>query len=211
MPVNGPIERAPGERVPGEHEELRERLAALAARPTDPADDAAARSRAALADAFVPGRAATAVERVRRELRHTGPTPVLRDHLAIALAARSTEVRDVAEDGALVITDRGQLDACRALAREVLDLRPHPDLAAFAADLLDRLEHAERWRWVAPDSVLGAAVVALAVLVLPFVGAAVGDPAVTAGGVGVGAALVFGWVLAHRRRRWAADARRPAP
>ncbi|GAA1308312.1 hypothetical protein [Saccharothrix xinjiangensis] len=210
MPVNSPAGWAPGE-----HEELRERLAALAARPTGPDDDAAARSRAALADAFAGGRAATAVERVRRELRHAGPSPVLRDHLAIALAARSAEVRGVAADGALVVTDRGQLDACRALAHEVLELRPHPELAAFASDLLDRLDRAERRRWVAPASPLGAAVVALAVLVLPFVGAAVGSAAVTAGGVAAGAALVFGSVLAHRRPGWVADAggplRRPGP
>lgn len=204
MPVNGPIEPQPGE-----HEALRERLAALAARPTDPADDAAARSRAALADAFVEGRAATAVERVRRELRHAGPSPVLRDHLAIALAARSAELRGVAADGALVVTDRGRLDACRALAHEVLELRPDPELVAFAEDLLDRLDRAERWCWVAPGSAAGAAVVALAALVLPFVGAAVDSAAVTAGGVAAGAALVFGWVLAHRRRRWVADAGGP--
>ncbi|QFZ22978.1 hypothetical protein [Saccharothrix syringae] len=188
---------------------LRARLAAHLARPVDPADDAAMRSRAAVADVLVEGRAAAAVERLRRELRGYHPPPAARDHLAVALAARSAEVRAVDEDGALVVVDRAGLAECRAIAREILDLRPAPDLVDFAHDLLDRLDRAERWRWVAPDSVPGAAVVALAVLVLPFVGGAVGSAAVTAGGVAVGAALVFGATLAHRRRQWAVDAARP--
>lgn len=203
MPVNRPNERGANEWA-----DLRERLAAHIARPVDPTDDAAARSRAALADVLVEGRAAAVVERVRRELRHA-PTPVLRDHLAVALAARSAEVRAVAPDGALLLTDRAQLDACRALAEEILDLGPDPELAALAHDLLERVRRAQQWRWVAPDSAPAAGVVALAVLVLPFVGGAVGSAAVTAGGVAVGAALVFGSVLAHRRRQWAVDAGRP--
>lgn len=150
--------------------------------------------------------AATAV---RAELDRGGSPradDVLRTHLAIALAARTTEVRGITPDGALVVTDRGRLAECRALATEILALSPDPDLIAFATDLRHRLDRAERWRWVEPD-VWTAATVGLAVLVLPFVGSAVGNAAVTAGGVLVGGALVFGFVVAHRKQQWAVDER----
>jgi hypothetical protein len=145
---------------------------------------------------------------VRGELERGGAPEaddVLRAHLAIALAARSAEVRTTTPAGALAITDTRQLAECRALADEILALGPHPDLVAFATDLRHRVDRARRWRWLEPD-VWTAAVVGLAVLVLPFVGGAVDNPAVTAAGVLVGAALVFGFVLAHRKRQWAVDA-----
>ncbi|MEU4762500.1 hypothetical protein AB0H12_04550 [Actinosynnema sp. NPDC023794] len=145
---------------------------------------------------------------VRAELGRGGAPradDVLRTHLAIALAARTAEVRGVTPEGALVVTGARQAAECRALAEEILALSPHPELIAFATDLSRRVDEAQRWRWVEPD-VWTAAVVGLAVLVLPFVGGAIGDPAVTAAGVLVGAALVFGFVMAHRKRRWAVDA-----
>ncbi|MEU4441747.1 hypothetical protein AB0K14_29220 [Actinosynnema sp. NPDC050801] len=146
-----------------------------------------------------------AVAVVRGELAGGGEPradDVLRTHLAIALAARSAEVRRVTAEGALVVTDARQVVECRGLADEILALSPHPELIGFANDLRQRLERAERWRWVEPD-VWTAAVVGLAVLVLPFVGGAIGSFAVTVGGVAVGAALVFGFVMAHRKRQWA--------
>ncbi|MER5260708.1 hypothetical protein ABTZ99_01330 [Actinosynnema sp. NPDC002837] len=145
---------------------------------------------------------------VRAELARGGAPradDVLRTHLALALAARTAEVRAVTPGGALVVTGARQAAECRALAEEVLALSPHPELIAFATDLCRRLDEARRWRWVEPD-VWTAAVVGLAVLVLPFVGSAIGNPAVTAAGVLVGAALVFGFVVAHRKRKWAVDA-----
>ncbi|QQQ75428.1 hypothetical protein IOD16_30700 [Saccharothrix sp. 6-C] len=145
---------------------------------------------------------------VRGELARGGAPradDVLRTHLAIALAARTAEVRGVTPGGALVVADARQAAECRVLAEEVLALSPHPELIAFATDLLRRLDEARAWRWVEPD-VWTAAVVGLAVLVLPFVGAAIGDPVVTVAGVLVGGALVFGFVVAHRKRRWAVDA-----
>ncbi|MFE2752219.1 hypothetical protein ACFXGA_09450 [Actinosynnema sp. NPDC059335] len=152
--------------------------------------------------------AAEAVAVVRGELGRGGSPradDVLRTHLAIALAARSAEVRDVAAGGALVVTGARQAAECRALADEILALSPHPGLSGFAAELHRRLDRAERWRWVEPD-VGTAAVVGLAVLVLPFVGGAIGNAAVAVGGVVVGGALVFGFVMAHRKRQWAVDA-----
>ncbi len=148
-----------------------------------------------------------AVEVVRGELGRGGSAradDVLRTQLAIALAARTAEVRTAGPGGALVVTSGRQWVECRALAEEVLALSPHPELIAFATDLRRRVDEARGWRWVEPD-VWTAAVVGLAVLVLPFVGGAIGDPAVTVGGVLVGGALVFGFVVAHRKRRWAVD------
>lgn len=150
-----------------------------------------------------------AAEVVREELARGGAAradDVLRTHLAIALAARTAEVRAITPHGALVVTDARQWARCHALADEILALSPHPELIAFATDLRARLERARRWRWVEPD-VWTAAVVGLAVLVLPFVGGAIGDAAVTAAGVLVGGALVFGFVVAHRKRQWSVDAR----
>ncbi|MCE6997914.1 hypothetical protein LZG04_24390 [Saccharothrix sp. S26] len=145
---------------------------------------------------------------VRGELERGGTAradDVLRTHLAIALAARTARVRGITPDGALVVTGARQWARCRALAEEVVAVSPDPELTAFATELLHRLDRARRWRWVEPD-VWTAAVVGLAVLVLPFVGAAIGDPAVTVGGVLVGGALVFGFVVAHRKRQWSVDA-----
>ncbi|MFE9745387.1 hypothetical protein ACFYOT_10820 [Saccharothrix saharensis] len=145
---------------------------------------------------------------VRGELERGGAPradDVLRTHLAIVLAARTAEVRGVTGTGALVVTDARQWAECRALADGIEALSPHPELLGFAADLRRRLDRARRWRWVEPD-VGTAAVVGLAVLVLPFVGGAIGDPAVTAAGVLVGGALVFGFVVAHRKRQWSVDA-----
>jgi hypothetical protein len=149
-----------------------------------------------------------AAEVVREELARGGAAwvdDVLRTHLAIALAARTAEVRAITSEGALVVTDARQWARCRELADEILALSPHPELIAFATDLRARLDRARRWRWVEPD-VWTAAVVGLAVLVLPFVGGAIGDAAVTAAGVLVGGALVFGFVVAHRKRQWSVDA-----
>ncbi|MEU4740147.1 hypothetical protein AB0G02_06720 [Actinosynnema sp. NPDC023658] len=168
------------------------------------------RSSSALAPALDEGRDShLAAAAVRGELERGGGAPraddILRTYLAIALAARSAEARTRTPGGALALTDPDQLAECRALADEILTLTPHPELIAFATDLRHRVERARRWRWVEPD-VWTAALVGLAVLVLPFVGGAVDDPAVTAAGVLVGASLVFGFVVAHRKRQWAVDA-----
>ncbi|WP_447009417.1 hypothetical protein [Saccharothrix hoggarensis] len=140
---------------------------------------------------------------------------LLRVHLSLALAARTTHIRDVTPGGALVITGRAQLAECRALADEILTTAPDPELVAFATDLRHRVARGERWRWVAPRSAVGFGVVALAVLVLPFVGGAVDDPLVTAAGVLLGGAFVFASVVAHRKQQWAVDAEtasaRPQP
>jgi len=202
MAVNGP----------NEWDELREWLAARVARPVDPAGftehDRVRLARSAAALGTVLDDSATAIDAVRAQLG-LGGSPraddLLRTHLAIALTARTAEIRDVAPDGGLVVTDARQAAGCRALADEIVALSPHPELIAFATDLRRRVDRARRWRWVEPD-VWTAAAVGLAVLVLPFVGGAIGDPAVTAAGVLVGGALVFGFVLAHRKRQWAVDA-----
>ena len=144
---------------------------------------------------------------VRAELERGGGAradDVLRTQLAVALAARTGEVRSRAVDGALVVTGARQWAECSALVEEIVALSPHPELTAFAVGLRGRLERARRWRWVEPD-VWTTGVVGLAVLVLPFVGGAIGSAVVAVGGVGVGAALVFGFVMAHRKRQWAID------
>ncbi|PSL58455.1 hypothetical protein B0I31_101673 [Saccharothrix carnea] len=153
------------------------------------------------------GDSGAAVEVVRGELGRGGEAradDVLRTHLAIALAARTADVRGIGPDGALVVANARQWAECRELVEEIIALSPHPELIAFATGLRGRLVEARRWRWVEPD-VWTAAVVGLAVLVLPFVGAAIGSAVVTVAGVAVGGALVFGFVMAHRRRGWAVD------
>jgi hypothetical protein len=168
------------------------------------------RSLAAITATLSDGRGAhSAAGVVRGELDHGGSPradDLLRTHLAIALAARTTEIRGITPDGALAVANRRQAAECRALAAEILALSPDPQLIAFATDLHHRLDRAQRWRWVEPD-VWTAAIVGLAVLVLPFVGSVVGSVAVTAGGVLVGGALVFGFVMAHRKQQWAVDER----
>ncbi|MDQ2586053.1 hypothetical protein [Saccharothrix yanglingensis] len=201
--------KQPLERPPDEWRLLRALVADHVARAPDPVDDRVGRSLTALGTVLQDGNAERVVAHVRRELGSTpdpGTADVLRGHLALALVARSAEVRAVTDDGGLAIRTRRQAAECHALADEVLALRPDPGLVALALDLRGRAEEAERWRWVEPG-VGQTAVVALAVLVLPFVGGAVGSAGVTAAGVAVGAALVFGFVLAHRRRGWALDTR----
>ncbi|WP_158843410.1 hypothetical protein [Saccharothrix deserti] len=216
MPVNGP----------NEWSALRTWLADRVARPIDLAGFAEldrvrlTRSLAAVTRTLGEGHvdeSHVAAAVVRGELDHGGSpraNDLLRSHLATALAARTAEVRSITPDGGLAVTDRHQLAECRALADEILALSPDPELIAFAVDLQHRLDRAQRWRWVEPD-VWTAAVVALAVLVLPFVGSAIDNPVVTAAGVLVGGALVFGFVMTHRKPQWAVDAdtafRRPRP
>lgn len=206
MAVNGP----------NEWSELREWLTARITRVDltdfdDPDRVRLARALTALTTALGEGHddeSHVAAAVVRGELGRGGAPradDVLRTHLAIALAARTAEVRSVTPEGALIVTDARQVAECRALAEEILALSPHPELIAFATDLRRRLDAAQGWRWVEPD-VWTAAVVGLAVLVLPFVGGAIGNAAVTVAGVGVGGALVFGFVMAHRKRQWAVDA-----
>jgi hypothetical protein len=202
MPVNGP----------NEWNELREWLAGRIARRVDLTAFAEhdrirlTRSLAALTTSLDVGSTAPDVVRDQLDL---GGSPrandVLRTHLALALAARTTEVRAVTPDGGLVVTDRHRLAECRALAADILALSPDPELIAFAADLNRRLDRAGRWCWVEPD-MWTAVVVALAVVVLPFVGSVIDNAVATALGVLVGGALVFGFVLAHRRQQWAVDA-----
>lgn len=205
MAVNGP----------NEWSELRGWLAARISRPVDLrplADedrDRVTRSLAVLPSALDEGHADAAAYAIRLELDRGGDAradALLRTHLALALVARTVEARGVTPDGRLAVLDRDRLAECRALADEIPALTADPELTAFALDLRERLDRGERWRWVAPRSVLGFAAVALAVLVLPFVGGAVGSAAVTATGVAVGGALVFGYVMAHRRRQWTVDA-----
>ncbi|MFI9010174.1 hypothetical protein ACIGNX_23375 [Actinosynnema sp. NPDC053489] len=130
---------------------------------------------------------------------------VLRAHLAVVLAARSGGVRALRSDGALVVANARQWAECRALADEIAALSPDPAMIAFAGDLRRRADEARRWRWVQPDP-WTTGVVALAVLVLPFVGGVIGSAVVAAGGVVVGAGLVFGFVMAHRKRQWVQEA-----
>lgn len=202
MAVNGP----------NEWSELREWLAGHLARPFDPTGltehDRLRLTRSAAALGTALDDSLPAVEAVRAQL-DLGGSPraddLLRTHLAAALAARTAEVRDVAPDGRLVVTGARQEAECRALADEIVALGPNPELTGFATDLRQRSAAARRWRWVEPD-VVTAAAVGLAVLVLPFVGGAIGDRVVTAAGVLVGGALVFGFVLTHRKRQWSVDA-----
>ncbi|NUT46170.1 MAG: hypothetical protein HOV94_02450 [Saccharothrix sp.] len=215
MAVNGPNEWS-------EPDELREWLGGLVdrvgrvdrARLSEPDRGRVTRALAAAGSVVRDGGgdARHAAESVREELRRGEPgrggsaraDDVVRTCLAVVLAARSAEVREVGADGSLVVTAGRQVAECRALAGEIVALSPHPELIAFAGELRRRLAWAQRWRWVEPDA-LTSGVVALAVLLLPFVGSAVGNAAVTVAGVLVGAVLVFGFVVAHRRRQWAVD------
>jgi Flp pilus assembly protein TadB len=129
---------------------------------------------------------------------------LLRHYLGYALAARTVEVRGVTVDGALAILDRTQLETCEQLARRIhrLDTADQA-LDNFAADLLARLDYAQRWQWGGAKAVLAFLGLLLLLGVLPVVGGGLlnSTPAVMFGAL-VGALIVFVFVMRHRKQRW---------
>jgi hypothetical protein len=174
------------------------------------------RARAQFSGIFESGAAAAAVDHLDRLLAMAWSAEgavLLRHYLAYALAVRTVEVRGVTRDGALVIVERSQLEACEHLAHRIQRLETgDPELEGFAADLLDRLEEGQRWQWTGARAALGFTGLVLLLGVLPVVGGGLlsSAPTVVFGAL-VGAVLVFVFVVRHRKQRWLVDAEAQAP
>lgn len=140
-----------------------------------------------------------------------GREPV-EEHLVVALAARSVLLRSVTAHGGVVMVEHEQLTGCERIAKRILELRPDPDMEAFARDLLARVEDSRRWVWVG-QSALPVSVAAVLVLgLLPVVlGGANGHVPSVVFGVLVGAVLTFALVVRHRRQVWLVRAESLAP
>jgi hypothetical protein len=149
--------------------------------------------------------AATGVAELRR-LVGTTDHPLLRHHLALALLARSAEVRGETRTGELVIVTRRQLDACAELAEQVLALGvPDPEVTAVAVRLRDETAAGLRWEWARRGRAAAFAVAALTLGVPPVVaGGLRGEPAWIGLGAASGAVLLFLMVVTAREQRWRA-------
>ncbi|KAA2267055.1 hypothetical protein F0L68_00535 [Solihabitans fulvus] len=130
--------------------------------------------------------------------------PVVRYYLALALWARTVEVRSQTRTGELVLVEPEQLTACEGLTRRLLALGvPDEELTTLAGTLLTAVQRGRRWVWIRDGAAALHAVVAVLVggVGLALAGLAGSLLLVVLAAV-VGAILVFTFVLRFRRLAW---------
>jgi predicted Zn-dependent protease len=150
------------------------------------------------------GQAETAVAELDVLARTRKGDPVIGYYLAVALLARTVEVRTETGDGRLLIGDAKQLEQCEQLSRRVaVTGTDDVELLAAARSLLEEVQHGQVWIWTAPQpvAVLGG-VAALFGVVPIIVGGLLGSWPLVAAGLVIGAAAVFYAVYQYRRQRW---------
>ena len=150
------------------------------------------------------GQAETAVAELDVLARTRKGDPVIGYYLALALLARTVEVRTETGDGRLLIGDAKQLAQCDDLARRVaVSGTDDPELLAGARSLLAEVQTGQEWIWTAPRNagVLGG-VAGLFGVVPIIVGGLLGSWPLVAAGLLIGAAAVFYAVYQYRRQRW---------
>ncbi|WP_199439274.1 hypothetical protein [Umezawaea beigongshangensis] len=162
--------------------------------------------------AALTGDAETGAAELRR-LVAADDRPSLRRHLALALVARSAEVRSETRTGELVIVTPRQLAVCAELADDLLSLGvPDPEITAFAAELRDEAAAGLRWEWTRRGPAAAFGVAATALGALPVVlGGLRGEPGWIALGCAAGTVLLFLMVVAARQQRWRVRATAVAP
>ncbi|MET0136057.1 MAG: hypothetical protein ABW215_20945 [Kibdelosporangium sp.] len=162
-----------------------------------------------LSQAFVlRGDAGTAVAR----LEALPPDPVVRHHLAGALLEVADQVRSVTRDEQLVITSRRQFDTCAHVARRVAEVAVDDVHLAAGQQLRTVTEEGQGWVWSQESAALGYSLfAALAGLAVVVVGGTTDSVLLVVLGALVGAAAIYGVVLAYRRQVWQVRAARVAP
>jgi len=150
------------------------------------------------------GQAETAVAELDVLARTREGDPVIGYYLAVALLARTVEVRTETGDGRLLIGDAKQLAQCEDLARRVaVSGTDDPELLAGARALLEEVRSGQEWIWTAPRNAgfLGGVAALFGIVPIVLGGLLDSVPLVLAGLV-IGAAAVFYAVYTYRRQRW---------
>ncbi|EWM16091.1 M48 family metallopeptidase [Kutzneria sp. 744] len=150
------------------------------------------------------GQGETAVAELDVLARTRKGDPVIGYYLAVALLARTVEVRTETGDGRLLIGDAKQLEQCEDLAQRVaLSGTDDPELLSAARALLDETRSGREWIWTAPRNAGFLGGVAGVFGVAPIITGGLLDswPLVLAGLL-IGAAAVFYAVYQYRRQRW---------
>lgn len=150
------------------------------------------------------GKAETAVAELDVLARTRKGDPVIGYYLAVALLARTVEVRTETGDGRLLIGDAKQLEQCEQLCRRVaVSGTDDPELLSAARTLLEEVQAGSEWIWTAPRNAgfLGG-VAGLFGVVPIIVGGLLGSWPLVLAGLVIGAAAVFYAVYTYRRQRW---------
>ena len=150
------------------------------------------------------GQAETAVAELDVLARTRKGDPVIGYYLAVALLARTVEVRTETGDGRLLIGDVKQLEQCEDLAQRVaLSGVDDAELLSAARALLTEVQSGREWIWTAPRNAgfLGGVAAVFGVVPIVLGGLLDSWPLVVAGLV-IGAAAVFYAVYQYRRQRW---------
>jgi tetratricopeptide (TPR) repeat protein len=150
------------------------------------------------------GQAETAVAELDVLARTRKGDPVIGYYLAVALLARTVEVRTETGDGRLLIGDADQLAQCDSLARQVaLSGTDDAELLAAGRALLEEVQSGQTWIWTAPQPVAFLGLVAALFGVAPIiVGGLLGSWPLVVAGLVIGAVAVFYAVYQYRRQRW---------
>jgi hypothetical protein len=154
------------------------------------------------------GLAEEAVRRLR--LLHVDD-PVVRHHLAAALLATADQVRSVTRDDELVITSRKQIDTCAGIADEVARIAVDETHLAAAHRLQSELAAGQRWEWTSETAVIGLSLLVVVIgAAIVTIGGVTGQVVLVVAGAVLGAAALYGIVIAHRRRAWQLQAAKVA-
>jgi tetratricopeptide (TPR) repeat protein len=150
------------------------------------------------------GHADTAVAELDVLARTRKGDPVIGYYLAVALLARTVEVRTETGDGRLLIGDERQLEQCEDLARRVaLSGTDDAELLAAARSLLAEAQSGREWIWTAPRNAAFLGGVAAVFGVVPIIlGGLLNSWPLVVAGLVVGAAAIFYAVFQYRRQRW---------
>jgi tetratricopeptide (TPR) repeat protein len=157
------------------------------------------------------GDAGRAAERLKPLLAQHPDDPVVRHHLSAAMLSTADQARSVTRDEQFVITSQAQIDICLAVASQVTGIAASEQHIAAAGQLRTEVQNGQRWVWSSEGAALGLSLlVALVGIALVAFGGGNGNVALVIVAAVVGAAAIYGIVLAYRRQAWQVHAAKVA-